>query len=141
MNIEDIKAREEKYLFILRRWALGLARMLLMTAALVLILGVGLYGWASFVSSQHFNLPSQAEMVASVDPCSYLTNADAGTNGRDREGVVPVRKVLGRCNASQIPIPKFEHVEDALGAYALDIVAMQTSRNSSALEKTASNKV
>ena len=101
--------------------------MLLVTAALVLILGVGLYGWASFVSSQHFNLPSQAEMVASVDPCSYLTNADAGTNGRDREGVVPVRKVLGRCNASQIPIPKFEHVEDALGAYALDIVAMQTS--------------
>lgn len=127
MNIEGIKAREKKYLFILRRWALGVARLLLVMAALSLIAGVGLYGWASFISSQHFNLPSQAEMVASVDPCSYLTNAGEGTNGRDRDGAIPVRKVLGRCNAPQIPIPKFKNVEDAYRAYAGDLGAMQKS--------------
>ena len=122
-----IVAREEKYLMMLRRATLGMARLLLVLATLALVVGGAVYIWASIVSSSEFRLPATADLTSSVDPCAYLTNADAETNGKDAEGPVPVKRVLSKCDASPITTPTFSSVDGAYNAFADDLVSMQKS--------------
>jgi hypothetical protein len=120
-----IVEREEKYLLMLRRATLGFARLLLVLSAVALIGGIGLYAWAEFSAAREFALPSQTALSATVDPCSYLINADADTNGRDSEGPIPVKRVLSKCDTTAVTLPTFENPAKARAAFAVDMVETQ----------------
>jgi hypothetical protein len=117
--------REERYLLMLRRAALGFARLLLVLACLALVTGVCMYGWAEFTACREFNLPSQAALSPSVDPCDYLTNSGAESNGRDSEGSIPVKRVLSGCDTTAVTLPTFESPGKAHAAFAVDLIETQ----------------
>jgi len=120
-----IVEREEKYLLMLRRATLGFARLLLGLACLALIAGICMYAWAEITPPREFELPSQSALSSWVDPCPYLMNSGAETNGRDSDGPIPVKRVLSMCDTTAVTLPTFESPGKAQAAFAVDLIETQ----------------
>jgi len=117
-----IVEREEKYLLMLRRATLGFARLLLVLSLVALVGGIGMYVWAKISTLREFALPSQTVLSATVDPCSYLMESEVETNGRDSQGPIPVRRLLSKCDTTDVKLPTFESSDKANTAFAVDLI-------------------
>jgi len=122
------REQEERYLQMLRRVALGLAKTLLVLVALALFVAAyqgasGVYHWTD---SRRSHLPSQTERLQAVDPCSYFTNTADASNGKDQQGDIPVNQILKSCKVEKTPDATFKTSADAIAASRTDIMATMT---------------
>lgn len=124
--MDVIRQQEERYLQMLRRAALGLAKLLLVLVSLALLIAAyegakGAYYW---MDGSRSHLPSQAERLQTVNPCPYFTNTAENSNGTDSRGAIPVRQLLRSCSVEKTPDAKFKDVASAIDASQNDFVAI-----------------
>jgi len=124
--MDIIRQQEERYLQMLRRVALGLAKLLLVFVVLALLSAAcagaeGAYHWWDGSRS---HLPSQTERLQTVNPCPYFTNGAKDSNGRDSRGAIPVKRLLRSCDVTEIPDAKFTDLSSAITASQNDVVAI-----------------
>jgi len=124
--MDSIRQQEERYLQMLRRVALVLAKLLLVFVVLALLSAAneGAQGAYHWWDGSRSHLPSQTERLQKVNPCPYFTNTARGSNGQDSRGNIPVMQLLRSCSVEETPDAKFDNVSSAITASQNDFVAI-----------------